>query len=1304
MDFRILGPLEVVDRGVPLSMGGRRQRTVLAVLLVNANSIVSTDRLVDEVWGDHPPETARRSLQAYVSRLRGLLGGDGITAVEPGYRLRLDPADADWERFEQSVTKARALMDTDSARAAALLRDALAMWRGSPFADLSDERSLQPAIARLEAQRLAAVEEWIEAELATGRHGPLVGEIESLVGRYPLRERLRGQLMLALYRSGRQSEALRSYQEARHYLVEELGVEPSPELQWLEERMLAQDPALGIDVAIPRQSVESGANPYKGLQAFGEGDAGDFHGREQLVKHLVERIESERFLGVIGASGCGKSSVVRAGLVPALRAGSITGSHEWCIATMVPGPHPFEELEAALLHACGGSLESLSEQFRGDNLDLLRAILRIGPDHDVLLVIDQFEELFLLGESEDERQRFIRNLSEALEDPHSRLRIVVTLRADFYDLPLSYPEPAGWIGGHQVTVPPLTPAELERAAVLPATHAGVEFELDLAAELVADVAGNPGALPLFQYTLTELYERRGSRALTLDAYREFGGLSGALKARAEQLFDSLTDEEQTIARQVFLRLVTLGDGSDDTRRRVAVGDLADLDRGTGDRLAAVLERFGAHRLLSFDRNPATGESTLELAHEALLSGWPRLAAWVDASREGLRLHRGLSAGATEWQIADRHPDYLLAGARLSLFREWRAETDLRLTQLEQEYLDAGIARQEGELAFEAARRDREALLERRSVSRLRRLVAGLAIAVIVAAGLTTYAVNRARDADRSAAEANLYAARVSAAELTASSVANLTRDGQLSLLLALHAVNIMHILDEPVPRDTVAAVHWAVQASHIAYPGDLVRVATADGPNGPRGLFEMPVDDLVAVALTGVARDLTEQECAQFIRTGECDPLPTELAGLRMHGEFDPPLDAERPLAGTRILMVGAFTGAEAEGYRAELKRFKDLTGISVFYLGLDDFESRVEDLVALALAPSIVLAPQPGYVRDLAQKGLVIDLSGYLDSVALSDAYSPYLIDLMTANDPQTGATDLLGVPFRLNVKSAIWYPVPEFEEAGFGAPATWEQLLAMSDDMVARGMTPWCWGEEADVADGWPATDWIEDLVLHEFGVDVYDRWVASDLPFQSDEIRSAFERLGQIVFHDGYLAGGLPRALSAPYWLAQEPMFGDPPKCWLYHQASFATVWMPKGVVGGLDTLTFPFPAVGAGSSAPLLGGGEFAAAAVDLPEVRELMRYLTRPDFGIEWVRAGVGFLSANRSFDATVYDELSKGFAAQISAALETDTLRFDGSDLMERNGSWFWTGMMDYLEQGPDSLDEVLTNLDDPEWRENNGL
>jgi YVTN family beta-propeller protein len=247
MDYRILGPLEVVDDGRQLALGGTRQRALLTILLLHANEVVSTDRLVEEIWGENRPETGPKALQVAVSQLRKTLppSADGRLATRaPGYVLRVEPGELDRDRFERLV--AEGAREPDAEKRAASLREALALWRGPPLADLAYESFAQPAIAHLEEERLAALEERIDADLEAGRDAALVGELEGLVARFPLRERLRGQLMLALYRSGRQADALDVYQDARRTLVEDLGVEPGPELQALQKAILDHDPALDV--------------------------------------------------------------------------------------------------------------------------------------------------------------------------------------------------------------------------------------------------------------------------------------------------------------------------------------------------------------------------------------------------------------------------------------------------------------------------------------------------------------------------------------------------------------------------------------------------------------------------------------------------------------------------------------------------------------------------------------------------------------------------------------------------------------------------------------------------------------------------------------------------------------------------------------------------------------------------------------------------------------------------------------------------------------------------------------------------
>jgi DNA-binding SARP family transcriptional activator len=254
MEFRILGPLEVTDGERALALGGVKQRLLLAVLLLRRNELVSPDLLRAELWGERPPATAAKSIQVYVSRLRKELGADKLVTRPPGYALRVEDSELDAAQFDRLLAEART---ADPARAADRLRTALALWRGPALADLAYETSVQPDIQRLDELRLAALEERIDADLAGGRHGQVIGELEALVVKHPLRERLRGQLMLALYRSSRHAEALNIYRNAQRELSDELGLEPSRELRRLEQAILRQDPALD---ALP-EPTEQPAEP-----------------------------------------------------------------------------------------------------------------------------------------------------------------------------------------------------------------------------------------------------------------------------------------------------------------------------------------------------------------------------------------------------------------------------------------------------------------------------------------------------------------------------------------------------------------------------------------------------------------------------------------------------------------------------------------------------------------------------------------------------------------------------------------------------------------------------------------------------------------------------------------------------------------------------------------------------------------------------------------------------------------------------------------------------------------------------------
>jgi DNA-binding SARP family transcriptional activator len=286
MEFRMLGPLEVVDRDGPVRLGGRNQRALLALLLLNADEVVSTDRLIDALWGDEPPRTAPTSLQNAVSQLRKLLGANRLVTKAPGYSLRLDGDELDVDRARRLVAEARTRDGEDRVD---LLREAERLWRGSPLAEFAYEDFAQAAIARLEELRLSVVEERIDGELALERHSELIGELEALVAEHPLRERLRGQLMLALYRSGRQADALRVYQETRRALLEELGIDPGPALRRLHSAILRQERSLDPVVAQPSREE----NLKEVTRALLGGRLVPLLGSEvgELARGLAERFE-----------------------------------------------------------------------------------------------------------------------------------------------------------------------------------------------------------------------------------------------------------------------------------------------------------------------------------------------------------------------------------------------------------------------------------------------------------------------------------------------------------------------------------------------------------------------------------------------------------------------------------------------------------------------------------------------------------------------------------------------------------------------------------------------------------------------------------------------------------------------------------------------------------------------------------------------------------------------------------------------------------------------------------------------------
>lgn len=378
MRFRILGPLEVEAEDGLIDLGTRKQRSLFALLLINHNRVVSTDRILDELWGEDA-EGKENALWVYVSRLRAALGDASqepmLITKDRGYSLVIDPELLDAHEFEDLVRRGSSRLRSDPGAAATDLSNALDLWKGHALEEFVYDDFASFEIARLEELHKTCVENRIDADLKRGLSGELIGELERLVAERRLDERPVGQLMLAQYRAGRQADALRCFERFRRGIGEELGLDPSPELRRLEEQILLHDsrlqPRTPERTAGLAGAFAHGRNPFRGLEAFREEDANVFFGRDHLVSDILKRFDKHPIVSLVGSSGCGKSSAVRSGVIPAVRKGAIPGSDSWLIAQMVPGSNPFAELEAALLRASFDAPNSLREQLDGSPDEIL---------------------------------------------------------------------------------------------------------------------------------------------------------------------------------------------------------------------------------------------------------------------------------------------------------------------------------------------------------------------------------------------------------------------------------------------------------------------------------------------------------------------------------------------------------------------------------------------------------------------------------------------------------------------------------------------------------------------------------------------------------------------------------------------------------------------------------------------------------------------------------------------------------------------------------------------------------------------
>lgn len=1086
MSVDVLGQILLrTGEGEALPLPRDQQRRLVAILVLHAGTAVSADRLVEAVWNDDDrPQDGVRALRTRVSRLRPLLATAGLELFTEGSGYRLEPTTTDASRFETLAEKGRVALEAREFDAALEAFDAgLRLWRGRAYDDVADLEWANPESVRLGELHTACVEHRFEALLSKGRHTAVIAPIREAIAGAPYRDRLRGQLMLALYRSGRQAEALRAYESYRRELGDETGLEPGPELSALADQLHSQDPALMVaergdslrgytldevigegafatvwrgsqdllerEVAIkqvraelanrvefvrrfeveaqliaavehphivplydywreadaaylvmrmlpggsleqriasgpldedelarfitqigsalhaahragvihrdvkpanvmldadgnfyltdfgiafdaeqigPAEELSTGSpayaspeqmrglnlgpksdlyslgitlyeaatgelpfmpaapsgdlervlfeepvpspssvrpdlphwvdemvlgatakngdhrfesaegmlealdkhggidaivsssgtpvllnplrNPYKALQAFSEADTQDFFGRDLLVDRLLDVLRrpglSGRILAVVGPSGSGKSSVVSAGLIPKLRSGAIESSDDWFITSMAPGAHPFSELETALARIAVAPPGQLVELMAGDVRGITRAVSQVLPsdDSELLLVIDQFEELFTQTIEEGVRAQFLDALVSTLREGRARVRIILTIRADFWDRPLAHPEMAELLAESVVNVGPHAPAELEQAIVAPVRQQGMVFESGLVARLIADVAKEPGALPLLQYTLTELFAAHMSGLIQTSTYDRIGGLGGALVTRAELIYGQLDADGKTAARRLFGQLVTSGDSTEHTSRRVLLKQIPATDPAR-----RAVEEFGAARLLTFDRDPDSRNPTVEIAHEALLRAWPRLQQWIDEDRDNLRTQRHLADTAAHWQAGNRDSAELYRGARLEGAVELVESNDVDLAGFEREFLAASVAATE-----------EERLATRRRTRILQGLLGATAVLLVIAMVAGLVALNQRGDAKNAqllAEENALTAAENAEAARGAEAIANANAEEADAARLAAEVSRMSSEASILARTNPQAALVLAVEAHRL---------------------------------------------------------------------------------------------------------------------------------------------------------------------------------------------------------------------------------------------------------------------------------------------------------------------------------------------------------------------------------------------------------------------------------------------------------------------------------------------------------
>jgi len=397
----------------------------------------------------------------------------------------------------------------------------------------------------------------------------------------------------------------------------------------------------------------------------------------------------------------------------------------------------------------------------------------------------------------------------------------------------------------------------------------------------------------------------------------------------------------------------------------------------------------------------------------------------------------------------------------------------------------------------------------------------------------------------------------------------------------------------------------------------------------------------------------------------------------------------EKPLEGETVSVIAVWGGDEQASFMAMVAPWEERTGATVEYEGTRDLNAVLTTRVEGGNPPDIAGLPGPGVLQQYAQEGHLVDLSAFMDMDRLTQAYDQSWLDLASYEG------GLYGLFTKVAVKSLVWYSPPAFEAAGYEIPETWDEMIALSDQIVEDGTTPWCIGLESGAASGWPGTDWIEDIMLRTAGPEKYDQWRRHEIPWTDPAVKNAWETWGAIVTNEDYVNGGTVGVLATNFGESPYPMFQDPPGCYMHRQASFIQGFITDqfpDLEAVEDYNYFGFPPIDEGYGTPALTAGDLFGMFNDTPAARSLMEWLASAEAQTIWAERG-GFLSPNTNVSPDVYPDPIIAQAAEI--LVDAEVVRFDASDLMPQAvNDAFWQGVLNYVEN-PENLDAILQNIED---------